>query len=201
MKKAPLIIHNTNKTAISLDVWYPEAKGNYPVVIFAHGFKGFKDWGHFGLLMQQLVDNNMVVVKFNFSGNGTTPEFMTDFVDLEKFGNNNWSIELGDLNTVVDFVEDNIVHYHGDKNNINLIGHSRGGGISILQTAKDHRIKKLITWASVASFDYFIDAIDIQQWENDGVVYTYNGRTKQNMPLYYQLYEDYIKNKSNLNIL
>ena len=69
-----------------------------------------------------------------------------------------------------------------------------GGGISILQAAEDKRINKLITWASISECktpwgNWPPDKM--QQWKETGVEYYTNSRTKQEMPLYYQLYEDY----------
>ena len=41
---------------------------------------------------------------------------------------------------------------HIDIQNITVIGHSRGGGISIIKASEDQRITKLITWASVSDY-------------------------------------------------
>mgnify|MGYP002020764100 CR=1 FL=1 len=38
--------------------------------------------------------------------------------------------------------------YRVIENSINLLGHSRGGGISLLKTAEDSRISKVVSWAS-----------------------------------------------------
>ena len=67
--------------------------GSKGVVVFCHGFKGFKDWGHFNKVSEMFANAGFVFVKFNFSHNGTSPESPSDFVDLEAFGNNNFSIE------------------------------------------------------------------------------------------------------------
>ena len=40
----------------------------------------------------------------------------------------------------------------------------------------------------------------VSLWKDRGVVYVFNSRTNQQMPLYYQFYEDYIKNKSQFSI-
>jgi hypothetical protein len=40
----------------------------------------------------------------------------------------------------------------------------------------------------------------MNEWKQTGVQYYLNGRTKQEMPLYYQLYEDYLQNEERLNI-
>jgi pimeloyl-ACP methyl ester carboxylesterase len=41
----------------------------------------------------------------------------------------------------------------------------------------------------------------VKDWKDKGVIYAFNSRTKQNMPLYYQLYETTQANKERLNIV
>ena len=200
IKVENLTINGSKGRPIVMDIIFKETEYAKPIVIFCHGFKGFKNWGHYDLLAAEFARHDFVFLKFNFSYNGTTLENPADFADLEAFGNNNFSIELDDLGLVIDFIEKNAEIYSGDKNKIFLIGHSRGGGIAILKTGEDKRIKKLSTWASVKdAADFFIHQ-DLEKWKSDGFIYTLNSRTQQNMPLNYQIYENYIANKDRLNI-
>ncbi len=200
-----LIISGSASKPIALDVFYNDKNDKKPVVIFAHGFNGFKDWGNADIIANKFAEAGFVFVKFNFSHNGTSPQQPEEFVDLEAFGNNNYSKQLYDLNAVVDWVCD-ITNEHNsviDVNNINLIGQSMGGGISILHSARDNRIKKLITWAAISECKTpwgQWSAEKMQDWKTSGVQYYLNGRTKQEMPLYYQLHEDYLQNETALNI-
>ena len=190
---------------ITLDIFYTDAFTAKPMVVYAHGFNGFKDWGNADIIAVQFAAAGFVFVKFNFSHNGTTPEHLQEFTDLDAFGNNNYTKQLNDLNAVIDWVCDlNNIHQKAiDKNNIYLIGHSMGGGISTLHAAKDNRIKKLITWAGISEcktpWTNWSEE-KLKQWKQTGVEYYANGRTKQNMPLYYQLHQDYLNNASILNI-
>ena len=43
-----------------------------------------------------------------------------------------------------------------------------------------------------------MDDSKISLWKEKGVAYVFNSRTNQNMPMYYQFYEDCIKNKFSL---
>ena len=196
IKKDHQILHGSNGKDILVDITFLESIRNKKVVVFCHGFKGFKDWGSFNLVANMFAENNFVFVKFNFSHNGTTVEDPLNFMDLEAFGNNNFSMELYDLGVVLDWVESN-PNYSQD---ISLLGHSRGGGISMLRGSVDNRVKRVISWASPSNFlnRFPEDKIDI--WKNHGVVFIYNGRTKQNMPLYYQFYQDCRKNKVRFDI-
>ena len=174
---------------------------NQPTVIFCHGYKGFKDWGCWNLVAENFANQGFNFVKFNFSHNGVTPENPLDFVDLEAFGNNNYSKELFDLESVINWVvsDENELKDFFNKEKIYLIGHSRGGGIVSLATAKDNRVAKTITWASVFDLTDRLPG-DVEKWKVKGVIHELNGRTNQEMPLYYQFYENTELNKEELSI-
>ena len=108
-----------------------------------------------------------------------------DFVNLESFGQNNFSKELFDLDQVLNWITKNL-NNKVDIHNIILAGHSRGGGISILKS-HDARVSKIISWASVSDFEKRLPSEKIDLWKKRGVVYVYNGRTNQQMPINYQL--------------
>jgi dienelactone hydrolase len=196
----------SNNKSMALDIMFDETKGKCPVIIYAHGFNGFKDWGNFDLIAKQFVAAGFTFVKFNFSHNGTTPDHLQDFADLEAFGENNYTKQLYDLRQVTDWVSDPDNAYAGniDADHIGLIGHSMGGGISIIQTAEDKRVKALVTWASISQcktpWGNWPEE-KMKTWKESGVQYYTNGRTKQEMPLRYQLFEDYEHNAERLNIL
>ncbi|HMT30329.1 MAG TPA: prolyl oligopeptidase family serine peptidase, partial [Bacteroidia bacterium] len=118
----------------------------------------------------------------------------------EAFGQNNFSKELDDLEVVLDYLHNNSLEFKADISRISLIGHSRGGGISILKGAEDHRINSVVTWASVAEFARHVTKPEIKVWKEKGVLLIENTRTNQMMPLYIQLYDDYIRNHRRFNI-
>lgn len=174
-----------------------------PIVIFAHGFKGFKDWGHFNLLAAYFAKAGFVFVKFNFSHNGTSVEDDSDMHDMEAFGNNNFCLELDDLKALVDELhkpDGPVQQKELDLNHIYLIGHSRGGGTVILKAAEDTRIKAVATWAGVNNFNQRWDELELKVWEQNGVQWVANARTGQKMPLYYQIVENYKSNAHRLEI-
>lgn len=200
-----IVINGAAGKPIAVDIFYNNDETVKPVVVYAHGFNGFKDWGNADIIAEQFAAAGYVFVKFNFSHNGTTPEHPQDFVDLDAFGNNNYTKQLYDVNCIMDWVcnEDNVHKKAIDKNRIYLIGHSMGGGISTLYAAKDIRVKKLITWAGISECktpwtNWTND--QLLEWKETGVAYYLNGRTKQNMPLYYQLHQDYLDNEAAVNI-
>lgn len=187
---------------IVIDVFYNKNGLRKPMVIFSHGYKGYKDWGCWNLIAETFAKQNIVFVKFNFSHNGGTPEQPIDFPDLQAFGNNSYTKELDDLQSVIDWVHSETEFKNEiDLSRITLIGHSRGGGIVILKSNEDRRISKVITWAGVADFESrFPKGDELIKWKQEGVIFIENSRTKQQMPLYYQFYENFIDNKERLHI-
>ena len=201
IKKDSFIISGSQENKILLDVYFKNNSTKKDVVIFSHGFKGFKDWGPFNNMAKSFALEGFFFIKFNFSYNGTSLSNPTEFVDLNSFGNNNFSIELDDLNNVLNWIIFNADFNHQiNKNRINLFGHSRGGGISILKANEDIRINKVVSWASPSNFIKRMDESKLDTWKNEGVAYIFNSRTNQNMPLFYQFYEDCINNKSRVDI-
>ena len=198
-----IIIDRDNDLPLLFDVFFDTSISNKPVVIFSHGYKGYKDWGAWNLIAEEFVKQGFIFVKFNFSHNGGTVDNPIDFPDLEAFGNNTYSKELNDLGNIIDSL--NTVEVFNqlkvDTTKVFLIGHSRGGGISILKASQDNRIKKLCTWAAVSNFgSRFLKDEELEKWKNEGIMFVENGRTKQQMPHYFSFYEDYQGNESILNI-
>ena len=63
------------------------------------------------------------------------------------------------------------------------------------------RIKKVITLAGVSDYkSRFPKKERFQKWKERGVYYVKNGRTHQEMPHFYQFYEDFDKNENRLTI-
>ncbi len=197
-----IVVQGSAGKPILIDATFNGNKQPKQVVVFCHGFKGFKDWGPFNKIATHFAEQDIVFVKFNFSFNGTTIDDPSNFGDLKAFGNNNFCKELDDLGLVLDWIE-NCKELKGevDSSKISLFGHSRGGSIAMLKTAEDRRVDKLIAWASPSNFlDRLPKGEKLEKWKEMNVAYIYNGRTKQNMPMYFQFYENCIANAERLNI-
>lgn len=191
-------IIQTSSLPILCDSTYIKGNTNMPLVIFSHGYKGFKDWGAWHLVMDQIAQRGAYVVKFNFSHNGTSIDNPTEFTLLDAFGKNTLSQEQKDLEQVIDhFNAKDLV----DKENIIIIGHSRAGGAVVLQGYYNALVTKVIIWAGVCDFKKrFPQRQRFDRWKKDGVFYVKNARTNQELPHYFSYWEDYIKNKEVLNI-
>ncbi len=196
------IIQGKHNKPILTDYFFNPNNNPKPVVIFSHGYKGYKDWGSWNIMAKDFAKAELFFVKFNFSHNGGTVKNPIDFPDLEAFANNNYSIELDDLESVINSVINNKYFKNEiDKNNIILIGHSRGGGISVLKASQNNKITKVISWNGISDIEArFPKGKELEVWRKAGVGYIQNTRTKQQMPNNFQVYEDFQSNKENLII-
>jgi pimeloyl-ACP methyl ester carboxylesterase len=199
IKKENYNIPGAKGRGMLMDITFDDAIKHAPLVIFAHGFKGFKDWGAHNLVANYYAEHGFRYLKFNFSHNGTTADKPTEFADLIAFSDNTFSIELEDLHDVIDFVcnGSSMPRVTG----VYLIGHSMGGGISIIQTAEDSRVKKLVTMASISGFGNLWPKAAEEQWKLSGIMYMPNKRTGQDMPLKATLLDDLRNNPGRLDIL
>ena len=202
IEKLDLVFTGANQRRSKYDVIYPENDAKLPLLIFCHGFKGFKDWGHFPLICNQLAAAGQAVVKFNFSHNGLSIDSNYDFDDLNAFAENNYLKELQDINLLIDLLQkDQSLRDRIDFNNISILGHSRGGSTAILAGLSDPKIKRIITWAAVADLRERLPADpELDVWREKGVRYIPNGRTGQNMPMHYQFVDTLMTNLERLSI-
>lgn len=187
-------VAGSNNRPIVGDITYANAYPDY-LVIFVHGFKGFKDWGAHQLIAQAFADAGIYFLKFNFSYSGVRPDDLSDITDLQAFSENTPSKELYDLDKVITYARDKFPHLQ-----IVLLGHSRGGGLSILQAAKDKRVVKLITCAAIGGFRNLWNREDEADWKEKGVRYILNGRTKEEMPLSVDLLNDVVNHEKEYNL-
>lgn len=195
-------VQGKHQKPILTDLHYTKNARKKGVVIYCHGYKGYKDWGAWNLMATEFAKQDFFFAKFSFSHNGGTVKQPIDFPDLKAFGENNFTKELDDLQSVIDFILDHDeLQSEIDVDNITLIGHSRGGGIVTLKANEDSRVKNLISWAGVSDFEMrFPTGFKLWWWKLRGVAYVENGRTKQKMPHYISFYHDFIKNKERFNI-
>lgn len=193
-------ISNQESETIRAEIHYHEGAINKPCIIVCHGFKGFKNWAFFPLLAESLACAGYVAVTFNFSRNGIGAD-LQNFTELELFKKNTCSLELLDLKAVVDAISSGQIGKGLiNSERIGLVGHSRGGGISLLYTHSDPRIKSLVTWSAISTVHRYTDEIKTQ-WIRDGYIEIENKRTMQTMQVGIELLNDLEKNKTKLDIL
>lgn len=192
-KTSGIYIGSGNKKAV-YDLCLPESapKG---IIIFLHGFMGYKDWGCWNLVQTYFVQKNYAFIKYNITHGGTTMDETRSFVDLKSFSENTYSHEIEDFESILSITSSLQLNCP-----IHLIGHSRGGGIALLQS-ENEKIKSITSWAGISDIGIrFPTGEALESWKINGVRYQLNGRTMQELPMNYSIYQDYCSNIDRLDI-
>ena len=154
-----------------------------PAVLVIHGFKGFKDWGMFPQLSERLARAGFTAVTPNLSGSGV--DDAGDFSLPDQFGHNTFSAELSDVRSIIDALSEGELGV-APPSSLALVGHSRGGGVAILQTGPEPADQ--LPWSP--GRPYPASALDRWTSEPTGVrpasTAITNARTGQVLPLYHR---------------
>ncbi|KGE19484.1 alpha/beta hydrolase family protein [Paenibacillus wynnii] len=166
------------------------------LIVIAHGYKGFKDWGMFPHAAASLSREHEVIT-FNFSHAGIGEDLET-FTELEKFARNTYHRELKDLEVLLSYLSQ---HPKFGGLPLFLLGHSRGAGDCLIYTL-DHpdEISGVISWNGITDLDLFTEE-QKQDMREKGRAYVLNGRTGQQMPLDNLILEDLEAQQERYNIL
>lgn len=199
-------IPSTESLPIYYDLYIPddaEEDQLLPLIIFLHGFKGFKDWGAFPDACASLSSAGFAVLAMNFSLNGVG-ESMTEFDELDLFARETLSQDLDDVGSIIKALGEGNIHTPGtpsiniDHTNIGILGHSRGGHTAVAVAAEYPGIQCLVTWSAVADYNARWSEKMISDWNERGVTEIINGRTGQVMPVKKIVYEDALDNANRL---
>ncbi|UCD75581.1 MAG: alpha/beta fold hydrolase [Phycisphaerales bacterium] len=153
------------------------------VVLIAHGFKGYKDYGMFPRLARHSAESGFIAHRFNFSHSGMTNNLET-FERPDLFECDTWNTQVHDFQTVIRAVA------AGDLDGSGLpyvmFGHSRGGVTALLtagRMAGDETIPQpsgVITAASPSRCSSFSEA-ESRQLLSDGYLISPSARTGQEL--------------------
>ena len=103
------------------------------VVIIAHGFKGYKDYGMFPRIAETMSEAGFIAHRFNFSHSGMTNNIET-FERTDLFERDTWNKQVFDCRAVVAAINDGGLPGAGLP--YVLFGHSRGGVTVLLTTGR-----------------------------------------------------------------
>ncbi|MEX0593870.1 MAG: alpha/beta fold hydrolase [Balneolaceae bacterium] len=195
-------IDSTLGNPIRYDLYLPtsSSRSALPVVLFLHGFKGFKDWGPFPSACEDLAANGFAVLAFNFSLNGIG-ENPLELDRLDLFETSTLTQDLEDAGRVIDAIRTGEIassrtRLHSDI--MAVVGHSRGGHTAVAVAAEFDEIQSLVTWSAVADYNQRWSRSMIQEWESQGWTTILNGRTGQEMKLSRKVYDDAMTNADRL---
>jgi len=180
----------------------PDLPGERPAVVVCHGFKGFMEWGFFPYVAERLCEQGMTVIRFNLSGSGMRPG--EDWVaDPEAFRTATYTKDLAELCEILSAVGDRIAPGRVDPRALGLLGHSRGGGTSILASSVSpgrERLRALVTWSAISTIDRLTDK-EIDAWREKGGFPVVNTRTGQKLELGIEVLEDALAHRRELDVV
>ncbi len=193
-----LTIYNSSGDRITADVHFVSEFLPAPVVIYSHGFLGFKDWGFIPYVADKFAEAGFVFVRFNFSHNGINenPKKITDF---EKLAKNTISKQLEDLSAVIDYVggEGFKILSNGY---LFLMGHSGGGGISIIKSVEDNRVNALCLWASISTFRRY-SKHQVEKMEKNGYIFVKIPDSAIKVRIDKIVFDDFARNREKYEIV
>jgi pimeloyl-ACP methyl ester carboxylesterase len=162
----------------------PEARPG-GVVLVAHGFKGYKDYGMFPRIAGALADRGFIAHRFNFSHSGMTGAVET-FERPDLFERDTWNKQVFDLLAVIGAVDHGALEGRGLP--CVLFGHSRGGVSSLLAAGRHaddlslDRLAGVVTVAAPSSCNPLSDQ-EADKLLNDGFLVSPSSRTGQALRL------------------
>ena len=191
-------IPSTEGLPIRWDLYSPISgtAREFPVIIFVHGFKGFKDWGLFPDACEDLARGGFSVVAMNFSLNGIG-ENKTELDRLDLFERETLSQDLEDINSIIKALQKGkIKDSHSSMNTdmIGILGHSRGGHTAITAAAEFESVQCLVTWGAVLNFLSNWNGSIQKDFDTKGYTEVLNVRTNQLLKLGKVVYEDAVAN-------
>jgi pimeloyl-ACP methyl ester carboxylesterase len=165
-------------------------------IVFAHGYKGFKDWGAWSVMGDLFAEEGWEFVRFNFSHNGHVLPDLNECSDVLAWSKNTYSKEKSDLEEILLHVSKSSKPHE----RVIVIGHSRGGGVATLAAANGH-VDGVVLLASVSDFARrFPSGDQLEKWRNTDRLEVLNGRTHQILSHAFSFFEDFTLNSESLNI-
>ena len=171
-----------------------------PIVFFCHGFKGFKDWGPWPWFCQELAACGFAVLRFNFSFSGVGPGSL-EHNEPEKFNRNTYGMEMEDLSVLWresaswGVPAEALDHARG----LALVGHSRGGLVSLLHASEVDHVSTIVSLASPGHSQRFDDQV-LEKWRQDGFLEIVNARTGQQFALQLSVLDDFERQRERYHL-
>lgn len=202
VKKETGSVMSREELPIYYDIYSPVTTKtrSFPIILFLHGFKGFKDWGAFPDACEYLARHGFCVLAFNFSKNGVG-EKMLEFEQPELFSKETLSSDLNDVGDIITHLKSGELRSEQVMINtdiIGIIGHSRGGHTAVAAAAEYPGIQAIVTWSAVANYNKRWNEEMITDWKSKGYTEIENSRTGQIFKLGKVVYDDAIENAGRL---
>ena len=179
---------------------FDDPGGGLPLLLILHGFKGYKDYGFFPYLTQQLADAGLAAVRFNFSHSGIDDDPST-FGRPDLFERDSWSNQLTDVQAVLAAAEAGALPHaeRADLSRLAVMGHSRGGVVALLTAGSDRRTKAVVSLSAPSSADN-LTGEQKQAIRQRGYIVSPSSRTGQELRIGCAGLEDLDQNAARLDL-
>lgn len=164
-----------------------------PLVIVSHGFLGYRRWGFFPFLSERLAAAGFHVMTISFSRCGVDEE-TGRITNPELFASNSVGAEIEDLLAACEAARSAGFPLRSAGHRWGLMGHSRGGAVSILTAPRVPEAASIVTWSSLAKLDRYTDRRK-EEWKRSGRLPFNEGRADTGLWLDYSYYEDIDRNR------
>ena len=153
------------------------------VILIAHGFKGYKDYGMFPRIAAECADAGFLAHRFNFSHSGMTND-IARFERPDLFERDTWNKQAFDLRAVIDGAYRGEIHGQGLPHV--LFGHSRGGVSALLTAGRFARDSAFpqpaaVITAAAPSDSNFLSSEEAAALLKDGFLESPSSRTGQRL--------------------
>jgi pimeloyl-ACP methyl ester carboxylesterase len=183
---------NTEGNLIKGDLRIPFLQSKSALIIFSHGFKGFRNWGFIPYICTEFAKHGYNIINFDFSLNGISDD-INQIYDNNLFRKNKVSIEVADLSLLIESIinKNNIFSelYDNWNGEIYLAGHSLGGAVSLLTADKFENVRKVSLWAAVSTLDRNTSR-QKEIWKTNGTTEINISSTGQKLNLDYSYIQD-----------
>lgn len=180
------------------DLDAPERAGA-SVVVFVHGFKGFKDWGFWPETARRLCQAGFGVLRFNFSHSGIGAD-LESFSETELFESGTFTREVEDLREILSRLSQGRLPGAGglDVSRVGLLGHSRGSISALAAAAGEPSVRSVALWNPVSTVSWWDEDLR-RRWRETGFWEIVNARTGQSFRMKTDLLEDAERNRDRLH--
>lgn len=156
---------------IRFDIRYEQSKRPKPLLIFLHGFKGFRNWAFIPLICEEVAKSGGIAINVDFSMNGIVEDNMP-FYDESIFFLNTLSSMRDDIEQLLASIGggelSDLLREANFNGELILAGHSMGAALAMLFCVHP-AVTKLILMSPVATFDRHTDRHK-KLWKDKGFV-------------------------------
>lgn len=222
-----MVVQKIKINEISFDIRFDgDIQQKSSLVIFLHGFKSFRNWGFIPYICSKFASAGFISLNLDFEFNGLLSENPVQF-DIEKFAENNVSKELENINFLLSLLNElhsaktlqqvffkNFASIENSDDfdilykilkqkwngKVSLVGHSRGGGISILAARENKIVEKIGLLAPIGYFDRYTPRLKAK-WKDEGYLEFNDSMSKQMLKISADYIHDLEQNKDRFNII